>query len=100
MIHGMPAATTKVSVSLPTETLRRAERLLGRAGEGRSALLARVLAEAVDRALDEQYAEGYRRQPVTPEEDAVMEAAAREGFADLRADERAHGRTWRPRAAR
>lgn len=67
---------------------------------GRSALLARVLAEAVDRAIDEQYAEGYRRQPVTREEDAVTEAAAREGLADVRADERAHGRTWRRRAAR
>lgn len=99
-MHSMPGSTTKLSISLPTETLARAERLLGRAGEGRSALVARVLAEAVDRALDEQYAEGYRRQPVTAEEDAIMEAAAREGFADVRAEENAHGRTWRRHATR
>ena len=100
MITRMPGATTKVSISLPTDTLVRAERLLRRPGEGRSALVARVLAEAVNRALDEQYAEGYRRQPVTPAEDAIMEAAAREGFTDVRADEQAHGRTWRRDAPR
>lgn len=83
----MVATTTKISISLPTETLRRAERVLGRPHEGRSALLTRILTEAVDRALDEQYAAGYRDQPVTPEEDAVLQQAARRGLADATSEE-------------
>ena len=92
--------TTKISVTIPTDVLAQAERTLAQPGETRSALLSRVLAAAVKTAAEQLYAEGYQRLPVTVEEDAAMEAAAREGFADVQAEQRARGRAWRRRAAR
>ncbi len=83
--------TTKLSITLPTTVLREAERTLAQPGETRSALLSRVLAAAVAQALEDQYEAGYREQPVSAEEDAIMQAAAREGFAHMAADERAAG---------
>ena len=40
---GMPATTTKLTVSLPNDLLARADQLLVRPGEGRSSLITRVL---------------------------------------------------------
>lgn len=66
---GVPQTTTKLSISLPKDLLARADKLLARAGEGRSALLTRVLNEAVriaeEAAIDEQYERAYRQHPVT-----------------------------------
>ena len=93
-------ATRKISVTIPSEVLAQAERSLAQPGETRSALLSRVLAAAVNSALEQQYADGYRRLPVTVEEDAAMEAAAREGLADVAVAERGRGRVWRRRASR
>jgi len=92
--------TRKISVTIPSEVLAEAERSLAQPGETRSALLSRVLAAAVKTALEQKYAEGYQRLPVTVEEDAALEAAAREGFADVQAEERVHGRAWRRHASR
>ena len=68
---GVPQTTTKLSISLPKDLLARADKLLGRAGEGHSALLTRVLNEAVriaeEAAIDEQYERAYRQHPVTQE---------------------------------
>ena len=92
--------TRKISVTIPTEVLAQAERTLAQPGETRSALLSRVLAAAVKTALEQQYADGYQRMPVTIQEDAAMEAAAREGFADVQAEQRTRGRAWRRHASR
>ena len=92
--------TRKISVTIPSEVLAQAERTLAQPGETRSALLSRVLAAAVKTALEQQYADGYQRMPVTIQEDAAMEAAAREGFADVQAEQRARGRAWRRHASR
>ena len=85
------ATTTKLSITVPTRVLRAAERTLAQPGETRSALLSRVLEAAVAQALEDQYAAGYREQPVSEEEDAILLAAAREGFAHVAAEERAAG---------
>jgi len=91
--------TTKISITVPSAVLAEAERTLARPGETRSALVSRVLTVAIRRALEDQYAEGYRRQPVTDVEDAILEAAALEGVADVQLEERRRGRTWHRRAA-
>ena len=61
---GVPATTTKLSVSVPNELLARADKLLAQPGEGRSALLTRVLDAAVraaeDAAIDAQYDRAFR----------------------------------------
>src|SRR5437899_3201406 len=90
----------KISVTIPSAVLAEAERSLALPGETRSALFSRVLAAAVNSALEQQYADGYRRLPVTVEEDAAMEAAAREGFADVAVAEQGRRRARRRRAAR
>ena len=90
----------KITITIPGAVLDEAERTLARPGESRSALLSRLLADAITANLEQQYADGYRRIPVTPEEDSAMEAAAREGVADVKAGERARGREWHRRAAR
>jgi hypothetical protein len=77
--------------------LAETERILTHPGESRSAMLSRVLAATVERGLDERYADGYRRHPVTPDEDVALEGVAREGFADVQADEKSRGRTWQRR---
>ena len=65
----MPTTTTKLSISVPNELLARAEKLLAQPGEGRSALLTRLLDEAVraaeEAAIDAQYERAFREHPVT-----------------------------------
>jgi hypothetical protein len=82
---------TKVSVSVPTDLLHRAETKLMQLAEGRSAFFARLLDEAYTRALEDEYARGYAEQPVTDEQNSVSEAIAAQGFAALRAEEQAAG---------
>jgi metal-responsive CopG/Arc/MetJ family transcriptional regulator len=73
--------TTKVSVSLPNSLLARADAVLGRPGEGRSALFARVLDEAVRAAeeaeIDAEYERAYAEHPITDDENRVHEAMLR-----------------------
>jgi hypothetical protein len=65
----VPATTTKLSVSVPRELLARADKLLTQPGEGRSALLTRVLDAAVraaeDAAIDAQYDRAFREHPIS-----------------------------------
>jgi metal-responsive CopG/Arc/MetJ family transcriptional regulator len=75
----------KLSVSVPGELLRRAEQLLAGAGEGRSALITRVLAQAVraaeeaeiDAAYDQAYARRRPRHNDLERTDALARAALR-----------------------
>ena len=75
------ATTTKLSITLPTTLLVRADQFLARPGEGRSALLARVLDEAVRAAqeaeIDAEYERAYREHPLSEEEERVHEAMLR-----------------------
>ncbi len=70
--------TTKVSVSLPSSLLARVNKLLGRPGEGRSALFRRVLDDAVRAAeeaeIDAEYERAYREHPIGEEERGVLDA--------------------------
>src|SRR5258708_638229 len=78
--NGMPK-TTKVSVSLSSTLLARADAVLGRPGEGRSALFTRVLDEAVRAAeeaeIDAEYERAYAEHPITDEENRVHEGMLR-----------------------
>jgi metal-responsive CopG/Arc/MetJ family transcriptional regulator len=82
--------TTKVSVSLPSSLLARADEVLGRPGEGRSALFARVLDEAVRAAeeaeIDAEYERAYAEHPFTEEENRVHEAMSRLSVEAIRND--------------
>ena len=77
----MPSTTTKLSVSLPTELLTRAESVLARPSEGRSALLARVLRDAVraaeDAAIDAEIKRAYAERPIEADERRVLDAFTR-----------------------
>jgi metal-responsive CopG/Arc/MetJ family transcriptional regulator len=70
--------TTKVSVSLPTALLARADEILGRPGEGRSALFARILNQAVGTAeeaeIDAEYERAYKDHPIGDDERRVLDA--------------------------
>jgi metal-responsive CopG/Arc/MetJ family transcriptional regulator len=78
-------ATTKVSVSLPVEVLQQAEERLARPHESRSALMARVLADALQKLdeaeAEERYARSYSEKPETEDERRVNGALARSLFA-------------------
>ena len=82
------ATTTKVSVSLPSELLARADRVLTRPGEGRSSLLARVLDEAVrvaeEAEIDAEYERAYREHPITPEERRVLDGFSQASIRGLK----------------
>ena len=77
--------SAKLSISLPSELLERADHLLTRPGEGRSALIARVLAEAICAAeqaeIDAAYERAFTRNPVNQADldrtDAIARAALR-----------------------
>ncbi len=66
MVAGM--TSVKLSISVPADLLTRAEQLLARPAEGRSALIARVLQQAVGAAeeaeIDAAYARAYGEHPV------------------------------------
>lgn len=79
------ASTVKLSISLPSDLLDRAEQVLARPGEGRSHLFARVLREALHAAeeaeIDAEYERAYGDPPFSEEErrlrNAFTEAAVR-----------------------
>jgi metal-responsive CopG/Arc/MetJ family transcriptional regulator len=83
MVAGM--TSVKLSVSLPSDLLARAEQMLALPTEGRSALIARVLNQAVRAAeeaeIDAAYARAYREHPVNQEDldrtNAMARAAVR-----------------------
>lgn len=87
--------TSKVSISLPSALLARADALLGRPGEGRSALFARVLDEAVRTAeeaeIDAQYERAYREHPITQADLERTNAIARAAIRSTRPASRTRG---------
>jgi metal-responsive CopG/Arc/MetJ family transcriptional regulator len=80
--------TTKQSVSLPSILLARADEILGRPGEGRSAMFACVLNEAVRAAeeaeIDAEYERAYREHPIGDEERRVLDAFTNASVRTLR----------------
>jgi metal-responsive CopG/Arc/MetJ family transcriptional regulator len=83
--------TAKIAVSLDADLLRRVERLRGRSGETRSALVSRALRlltreeEETQRARD--YVRAYREHPETPQEVASIRAVAKRSLAAIPWDE-------------
>ena len=65
----MTARTSKIACSIDSRLLASAEKLRGRTGESRSALISRalesLLAERAHHARVQAYAEGYRDKPET-----------------------------------
>jgi hypothetical protein len=78
---GVSPTTTKLSISVPNDLLARADKLLAQPGEGRSALLTRVLEQAVcaaeEAAIDAQYDRALREHQVTQQQVARGNAIAR-----------------------
>ncbi len=94
---------TKLSVSVPTRVWQEVERLIGRPGETRSALVARVLDQAAraarDAAILAEYEQAYREQPESDEERAVHAAVldtTRRRFTELDRRESGARRAARP----
>jgi metal-responsive CopG/Arc/MetJ family transcriptional regulator len=80
----------KLSVSVPSPLWQEVERLFGRPGETRSALVTRVLDRAARKArnaeIAAEYERAYRAQPETSEERALHVAlldTTRTRFAEL-----------------
>jgi metal-responsive CopG/Arc/MetJ family transcriptional regulator len=75
--------TTKLSVSLPSILLARADQVLGRPGAGRSAMFARVLDEAVrvaeEAEIDAEYERAYRDRSIGDEERRTLDAFTNAG---------------------
>ena len=75
----------KLSVSVPSELLSRAERILAEEGEGRSAWITRILLQAVRAAeeaeIDAAYDDAFARRPLRQHDlertDALARAALR-----------------------
>jgi metal-responsive CopG/Arc/MetJ family transcriptional regulator len=89
---------TKLSVSVPTRVWEDVERLLGKPGETRSALVARVLKHAATAARDAEiaaeYERAYREMPESPEERAAhagMLETTRRRFSELDRQESTDG---------
>src|SRR6266851_179922 len=84
------ARSFKFSISMPTELLARVDKLLARPGEGRNALFARVLDEAVRAAeeaeIDAEYERAYAEHPFSEEEKRVHEAMLRLSIEAIRED--------------
>ena len=91
----MPHTTTKLSISVPTDLLGRADKVLAKPGEGRSALMTRLLGEAVraaeEAAIDAQYERAYREHPITPQDLDRTRAFARAAFRSTRRARRPGG---------
>jgi metal-responsive CopG/Arc/MetJ family transcriptional regulator len=78
---------TKFSISLPSELLARADQVLAKPGEGRSALLARILEQAVraaeDAEIDAEYERAYTNRPLSAEERRVLNGMTQAGIEGL-----------------
>ena len=90
------SGVTKLSISVPTRVWHDVERLLGRPGESRSALVSRLLDHAVrlarDAEITAEYARAYSQQSESEEEQALHRAllqSTRQRFIDLDREEAA-----------
>jgi metal-responsive CopG/Arc/MetJ family transcriptional regulator len=83
--------TAKIAVSLDADLLRRVERLRGRSGESRSALVSRalrLLTQEEEEALRvSEYIRAYREHPETQKEVAATRAVAKRSLATVPWDE-------------
>jgi metal-responsive CopG/Arc/MetJ family transcriptional regulator len=75
--------TSRVTVSLPTQLLEAVDERLIKGDEGRSALIRRLLEDALRREAEERvdserFIRAYREQPQTEEELGWAEQATRE----------------------
>ena len=85
----MPGMTsTKLSISLPEDLLKRADLVLSRPGEGRSALIARVLSQAIreaeDAEIDAAYERAFARRPAASADLERSNALARAAIRSTR----------------
>lgn len=75
----------RVTISVPTDLLQQLDHKLAKPGETRSAVVRRVLEEALRRAEEqreiERYIQGYREQPQTEEEFGWSDHATQQGLA-------------------
>ena len=81
-------SSTKLSISVPSELLERADQLLTRPGEGRSGLIARVLAQAIriaeEAEIDAAYDRALGNRPATEYELRRTDARARSAVRSTR----------------
>jgi len=89
--------STKLSISLSSELLARADQTLARPGEGRSALIARVLAQALRAAdeaeIDAAYDRALEKHPITEADLNRTNALARAAVRSTQAPRRRRGPT-------
>ena len=89
--------STKLSISLPEDLLKRAELVLSRPGEGRSALIARVLNQAIRKAedaeIDAAYDRAFERRPAGSHDLERSNALARAAIRSSRSGGRRRGPT-------
>ena len=75
---------TKIAISLPTEDLRRIEKIRKESGTQRSALIDMAIRFWLDnrdkQKMIKQYEEGYRQHPESVEETKVMEQLSADAF--------------------
>jgi len=85
------AKAGKIAVSLDAELLRRVERVRGRTGESRSALVSRALRQLTHEDEDArrvaEYVETYRATPETAAEVVAARDSAKRALAALPWDE-------------
>ena len=95
MMIGM--SSTKLSISVPSELLDRVDKLVRLPDEGRSALIARLLAQAVriaeEAAIDEAYDRALSEHPVTQQKLNRTNAIARAAVRSTKVDKRKRGAT-------
>ena len=91
MIGGM--TSKKLSISVPSDLLERADQVLAQPGEGHSALFTRVLTDALraaeDAEIDAIYDRALREHPVRQEQLDRTNALARAAFLSARDADRA-----------
>jgi len=77
---------TKIAISLPTEDLRRIEKIRKESGTQRSALIDEAIRFWLNNRdkekMIEQYEEGYRQHPESIEEIKAMEQLSADAFAE------------------
>ena len=87
--------STKLSISVPTELLVRADELLARPGEGRSALIARLISQALQAAaeveIDAAYDRALAQHPVTQADLHRADTLARVAIRSTRPPRRVRG---------
>ena len=88
-------SSTKLSISVSTELLARADQLLARPGESRSALIARLLSQALRAAeeadIDAAYDRALAQHPVTQADLHRADTLARVAIRSTRPPRRVRG---------